>query len=66
MAKRKLPKQVTLPLGEVPKYHQSYFLYSGNSTFNTWLLKRAYPAKARADLEQANLREWRSARPLKV
>lgn len=52
MAKRKMPKEVFLPIGKMPKYVLSYFLYSGNGTHNSWRLKRAYPAQAR------EVRQW--------
>lgn len=45
MAKLKLQKMVYLPIGETPPRAPSYFLWSGNVTHNTWLLKRAHPAK---------------------
>jgi hypothetical protein len=50
-----MPKEVFLPIGELPKWASCYFLYSGNTTHNSWRLKRAYPAQFKA--ERASQRE---------
>lgn len=60
MAKRRMPREVTLPIGKSPKWAASYFLYTGNLTHNLWRLKRAYPAQAKADRDFYRNRDMRA------